>query len=1104
MGGGVSSSVFDFKYQKERSELRKALILSFVGDPANQDVLARIAAVRSIIIQNPHLCATAAREAATTFECSPTSLDAANNELDRLFTIYETGTILKSVQCRISNVACPIGHYAPYFGDPLSHPLGGTKKKKNKILCNVCDKACQSGHNCSYCEYTMCVPCSPIYCSYGHACKLWTHPEAQHVCAICKKQPITSGYHCPVCEDYDICDMCTAKPGRKFVQDIILDRMKEYVDYMKNHLTESETAAKTYAEHKRKLATNEYATTLELYEFSVSLHAIKDICLQEVFMTRTIKEVNRLRKLLSYGKKHSVTAMRESLKEGDYTNEEIMRLRILVDWSEREKSQAVRMQHIVACPLGHAAHHFTGRPLQYLRRDANLTTAQKASQGKNLAICKVCDRVAAPEGFHCDFCEYDLCVTCSVIYCRQGHAMTMWTLPEAREVDCVLCDRVDLSSGYHCSICNEDVCDMSTSREGRGDIRKSWEKEMNEIMVYMKANKRLSGVAQFYNWRHANYIVSIGLLCEYVRELRTAKKSAENQVEQKPIIDKIKEFRAEIARDVAYSAMAVRETARPEHYIYRTKKKAAEEATRLMGILQFGYMLQTIERRCLCGIACPLGHGMSPLDSDTLSKPYPPLPTTSAASSAKAKALSAKSGKSGKSGKLGGAMEAIGENMMDTASMQSGKSMRSTKVMNMLQAEPQPLLVQLVRGQREGEEEEEEEEEGDRREVEGERRMTQHEQEQEQDRGMLLLGDIPLEPEGSAALSGDTDFAHKLLVKDSEIIFQDSQEIAAAPAKKRHQHQHQHHHPNSSARLGAGEGSSGLSIGFADDGSVLTENTGDYGERSHVPRAAGGVLGNSGTSRRNEGVDAGVSAPQSRKSEGAAQSANKGEGALVLRKADADRDRDRDRDADADARSFDESSVDPDMSVAVSEAFTEDEETRLMLLRLPRLCRVCGAEDLVGGHFCPLCEYDLCAACSTVYCRMGHPLKIWTYPEATTLCCDMCKKAPIQSGYRCLVCEIDVCDMCTTKDSRNAFMLWPRRELTRIMALLQECRDDSEIAASYLAEQEEQPQQKLDSMSILCKKLKEAEQIKVHVDEEIRLRKLKLRAKHYGIRGSDM
>lgn len=928
--------------------MRRALILSFINDPANKDVLSRITAVRSIIIQNPEYCATAAREAEKKFDYSPTSLDAAHNELDRLFTIYETGTILRSVQCRIGHIACPMGHYAPYFGDPSSHPLGALNKKKNKIKCNVCTKVCQSGHNCSYCEYNMCLPCSNIYCSNGHALKLWTHPESQHDCIICKKTPITAGYRCMTCDDYNICDLCTALPGRRIVQQVILDRMTDYLHYMDTHQSESATAEKTFHEHKRKMETNAYATTLDLYNFAESLHAVQDICRHEVFITRTTKEVLRLRAILSVGAQYSATAMRESLKEGEFTAEEISRLRILLEWSEREKSVIVRNQHVVACPLGHAAHHFTGRPLQYLRRDATLTVAQKKTQTRNLAVCKVCDRVCAPEGYHCDFCEYDLCTTCSVIWCTQGHAMKMWTVPEACDANCVLCPNKNLQMGYHCNICSEDVCDMSTTREGRGDIRVVWEKEMNERIAFMKANKRLSGVAKFYNWRHSNYIVSIGLLCEYVRELRTAQKTAENQIIQKPIIDKIKEYRAEIAKDVAFSALAVRETAKPEHYIFPTKKKAAAEATRLLNILQQGYILGSTDKRLQAGIACPLGHAMSPLDSDTVGQPYPPLPPPAA--------LLAKRIKEQRSLK-----EPSEGSLRDT--VQSIDLGGSAKEMQDLENE--------------------------------------------------LLGTQGAE---------DDALAEQILQRDVNIIFQDD----GSPQKR------------------------------ANDANKLFL-------QAHEKKG-----------------------PSPLKSSAMSSWQDEGEETLNTNRTEAS------------------SIAGPDLSVAMSDVYSEDEEVRLKNQRLPRQCRVCATDELCDGHFCPLCEYDLCGDCSVVYCRLGHALKIWTFPEATTLTCDMCKKAPIQSGYRCITCDIDVCDMCTTQDSRNAFMLWPRRELGRVMGLLRDLQEDSEIARGYLAEQAALPPQRLNSMSLVCKKLKEAEAIKTHVDEEIRLRRLRMRAKQYGLRAEDM
>jgi hypothetical protein len=60
-------------------------------------------------------------------------------------------------------------------------------------------------------------------------------------------------------------------------------------------------------------------------------------------------------------------------------------------------------------------------------------------------------------------------------------------------------------------------------------IRKIWESEMSELIKFMKENKDLSDIAMYYNWRFANYIVSIGLLADNVKELRTAKERALKQ-----------------------------------------------------------------------------------------------------------------------------------------------------------------------------------------------------------------------------------------------------------------------------------------------------------------------------------------------------------------------------------------------------------------------------------------------------------------------------------------------------------------------------------------------------------------------------------------------
>lgn len=328
MGGGSSTSqsqdveisIFDYKYQKERTDLRKALIQSFLNNPRNKDVAEKIQVMRKLLTQYQEICATAKREAdnAAASESMPTNLQAAYHELDRLIALYETSTVLKSVQCRVGPVACPLGHYAGYVDNFAEiAPKGAT------LTCHICSKGVLNGYHCGYCEYNLCVPCSTIYCSNGHAMKLWTHPESEHSCIVCQKKPITSGYRCVQCDDYDICDYCTYIPGRKAVQQVILDRISGHVAYMEAHTHESETAHRTMASHSRKITGNSYATTKELYDFSIEVKELRAVVKAEVRQFRITKAIEKLREELCVGKEYSRTALIESMVVECFTMEEL-------------------------------------------------------------------------------------------------------------------------------------------------------------------------------------------------------------------------------------------------------------------------------------------------------------------------------------------------------------------------------------------------------------------------------------------------------------------------------------------------------------------------------------------------------------------------------------------------------------------------------------------------------------------------------------------------------------------------------------------------------------------------------------------------------------
>jgi hypothetical protein len=274
--GNTTAKVSDFdlksipKYEKERLELRRALILSYVNNPDNNEIVSKIAALKALLIKQPHLCSTAAKELTRKFDYNPTCNESAFAEIDRLSVLYETHKVLKSVQCRIGPVACPMGHFMPFFEDLNSHSM-----EADEVLCQVCQKSIQSGYHCGYCTYNVCAPCSVVYCSRGHAMKLWTNPEAEHQCQLCHEYPIISGYHCAMCGDNDYCDSCTQRSGRELVKKQILGRMVDDLAYFEAHKHESEIAMRTITTHNLKIESDSYPTILQLYQFSLSTGDIR-------------------------------------------------------------------------------------------------------------------------------------------------------------------------------------------------------------------------------------------------------------------------------------------------------------------------------------------------------------------------------------------------------------------------------------------------------------------------------------------------------------------------------------------------------------------------------------------------------------------------------------------------------------------------------------------------------------------------------------------------------------------------------------------------------------------------------------------------------------
>ncbi len=625
MGSAIGVSL---NYAAERRALRHALIMQTIKDEKNQDILSNITALRKLLIESWDICATAAHERENKFDHSATSADAAWRELDRLFTVYETSRILKSAKMRATGtVGCPLGHHMVKFDDMKQFPGNPDPKKRKEPLCNICEKKTSSGFHCSYCQYNLCKMCSTVYCTYGHEMKIWTAGESDCSCVVCHKHPIFSGYRCTICEDYDICDYCTYKDGRAAIASTIMVRMEDNLGYMRAHRGESYTSNHTVSNLKVTVGAgdNSFLTIWHLVQFSNELQILRNTSVLEVVQTRTSREIMRLREILIKHTDLCMTSWREERIQSEHSNptaliadpfftrNEASRLHALVDSHIKAKSQLVRMKADVACPLGHVCKQFEHTPAKYMMQ--RLEDGCYDEMKTVPPLCKICDRVST-NGFHCAFCEYDLCLVCKVMYCSEGHEMIMWTIPEALGQRCYVCSKTELTQGYHCKKCFINLCDMCTRRERRLNVRAKWDEELKELMQFMHDFRFKSDMAKYYNWRHHTQIVSLGMLCDTVRELRVAKYKAEKQTKFKLLIDKMKVIRADLSVNQKLSKLAEREANRntgPDGYVYKVKRDAKNELRRLNMIISRDIHCRGGDRRNRAGIACPLGHALARL-----------------------------------------------------------------------------------------------------------------------------------------------------------------------------------------------------------------------------------------------------------------------------------------------------------------------------------------------------------------------------------------------------------------------------------------------------------------------------------------------------------
>ena len=518
------------------------------------------------------------------------------------------------------------------FSSERGRDVEGNKIKP--VVCNICDKKFTEGYNCGYCEYNVCKICCTVYCEFGHEMKLWTAGESDCSCTVCETHPIYSGYRCLECHDYDICDMCTYRDGRQAIAKKIMIRMDDNLTYMRRHISESYTANHTITNLKVNVGAGEgaFPTIWHLVQFSNELSVLRKTSVMEVVQTRITREIMRLRDILIIHTDLCATAMREAalaskfrqptalIADTYFTTKEVSRLRSLVTSHYRARSSLVRVKGEVACPLGHIAVKYNDDSTPSHNMLQACARGEVQAHGVPPPFCKVCDRLAHG-GYYCCFCEYSLCQTCKIVYCSEGHEMIMWTIPEARGQRCYVCQKQEITQGYHCKKCFINLCDMCTRKERRLNIRSKWDQELQDLMQFMHDHRYKSDVAKYYHWRKHTQVVSLGILCDLVRELRLAKYKAEKQAKFKPLIDKMKLLRADLAVFSDLSATAAYEANRNtgyDGYVFKNKKEAKLEMHRYQSVVKVDIRARDETWRHAAQIACPLGHAMCVLRDITL------------------------------------------------------------------------------------------------------------------------------------------------------------------------------------------------------------------------------------------------------------------------------------------------------------------------------------------------------------------------------------------------------------------------------------------------------------------------------------------------------
>lgn len=625
-----------------------------------------------------------------------------------------------------------------------------------------------------------------------------------------------------------------------------------------------------------------------------------------------------------------------------------------------------------------------------------------------IVTCSICQRVTS-SGHHCDFCQYDLCEVCTPISCAEGHQMTMWCEGESQE-HCFLCSSdpnsssykynsficssklfntdasssftsskcPTISSGYYCIKCDTHMCDMCTSIEGRNKIRANWEKELNELMRFIKSKQHDNNLARYYAWRNNYNIVSLINLINYIKELKIVKSQIILQLKNKLILEHLNLLHNNIVKYnnkiSNYSCLkSLDYYYNNKNLIFFNKKIIKQQFYELIKLNKLFFLYKNnTSIKFHNNIACPLNHFMLKINQ----KNYYSI---------------------GHDDFFAKIDEFLMNKSRDFDYFNKDIQPKAEEKEEVIERKSRNKIVH--------------EQEMEKLRLEKEEKFKQEEEErkikEEKELEYFFYNILPIlkTKDKKSKINASTTSKLNNSINNQEIKIQTDKEIQeeqiindeAKETIKLIQQNHNGKLNNSSdSKDDVDREPTEEELKWRDK--VIEERymlpiSPRMKELNHIYNIETNFTSNY-QSRVEELPKHFASFPPTLRKEPLCNVCGIG----VFKSAEMEK---------------------------KEEQFNLDSSFNQSNLIID--------QDSLSFYHCALCNYNLCGDCSIVYCQYGHSCKIWSHPEAYCLICNSCKQNSITSGYSCQTCCINLCNYCTTKDSRDSMMLIVKSQLVKLL-----------------------------------------------------------------------